>query len=734
MKRVSFILISIILLFLLNIQVVYSQENIKKERPKVGLVLSGGGAKGFAHIGIIKAIEDIGLEVDYVGGTSIGSIIGAMYAAGYTSDQMIAMIREQNWTDVIQDVFPRRDLSIQEKGLDEKFFATFPISKKQGIHLPLSVVQGQQVMNILEKMFLPTYNIKNFEDLQTPFLCVATDLLSGDALVLDTGNLALAVRSSMSIPSFFAPVKYGNHLLVDGGVVNNYPVMDVKKMGADIIIGVDVQSPTRTLGQLNNPISIMTQIVEFHGKPAVKMGKEHTNIFIQPDISGYNMMSFTDYDSIINRGMLAGKKAMPQLKALRDSLNKIAPAKINRKSIRTVDSVYITSVKYEGLEWLNENFMEGQIHVETPSWLNIHQFEEMLTNSYGTKFFESIRYDIRPISKEKNELIISVIEASARTIGFSIHYDSYYEASINTMGTFRNFLVDGSKLSVALSLGRNPLLYANYFINRGYRLGPGISLTAEALDIYQYIKAQASQVNRFSTVNFSLYAISTNNNSVELGVGADLEFTSVTSKISVVPIKGVTSLFGVGKFFLNFDTFNSLYYPTKGSEIKLLGEYIYQFSPKIVTNTGSFFVRSDMSNAIPLSKRLAIISTLNIGLSLGEKLPIQNRFYLGGLPNYSLKGLTTFMGMDFLERSGNQLAVAKVELQYNIISKKHFVKGHFNIGTIDDDFDDLFVPEYLLFGYGLTYSYNSLIGPLSFTLMSSNRDPILGMLYLGFKI
>ena len=208
---------------------------VKKERPKVGLVMSGGGAKGFAYIGMLRVMQEVGLRVDYIGGTSIGSIVAGLYAIGYSPDEIERMVRKQDWDALLIDEIPRKYIAYEEKEFLENSIISLPL-KKRKIGLKQSMYEGQQVNLLLNRFFSPAWNTTDFSKFQTPFLCVGTNLYNGDAVVLKDGYLPMAIRASMSIPGYFSPAYYNGYYLVDGGIVDNYPAVLLKNEGAQLII------------------------------------------------------------------------------------------------------------------------------------------------------------------------------------------------------------------------------------------------------------------------------------------------------------------------------------------------------------------------------------------------------------------------------------------------------------------------------------------------------------------
>ena len=212
-----------------------AQQNAQV-RPKVGLVLSGGGAKGLAHVGVLKVLEEAGLNIDYIGGTSMGSIVGGLYAIGYDADSLEKLVLESDWDRLLSDDISRRNLSIEEKPDNDRFFVTFPL-KERKLNLPVGMITGQNIENMFAELCTHISHIRDFDKFSIPYLCIGTDVESGKEMVFHQGYLPACMRASMAIPSVFSPKEIDGRLYVDGGVVNNFPAEHVKAMGADILIG-----------------------------------------------------------------------------------------------------------------------------------------------------------------------------------------------------------------------------------------------------------------------------------------------------------------------------------------------------------------------------------------------------------------------------------------------------------------------------------------------------------------
>jgi NTE family protein len=380
---------------------VFSQpaDSVKSsKRPAVGLVFSGGGAKGFAYIGLLKVIQDAGLPIDYIGGTSIGSIMGGLYAIGYHPDSIAKMVRSINWDDLITDKIDRKYIAYEEKEFGEKFIMTLPIVNKS-LTISPSLYQGQEISLMLNHYFSPAFKVRDFDQLQTPFLCVGTDLFTGNEVLLDTGYLPMAVRASMSIPGYFSAVEYSGYYLGDGGVVNNFPVKNVKDKGADIIVSGDVQSPLRSSkDEFNTLTDVLDQIITFNRGEANRVGRELSDIYV-PLKTEYGIMDFTDYDSIIAFGERAARPFYPRIKALADSLNAIEYKPLKTYTSRPVDKILINSVQIRGYKKFAGSYFKNYFDVQQDTVFTLAGIEKSIRQMYGTRFFEKVNYEVRSNGK-----------------------------------------------------------------------------------------------------------------------------------------------------------------------------------------------------------------------------------------------------------------------------------------------------------------------------------------------
>jgi NTE family protein len=709
----------------------YSQSHdtlsTKRVRPKVGLVLSGGGAKGFAYIGLLKVLQEVNLHIDYIGGTSIGSIVGALYAVGYDPDTIAKIIGLQDWDALLKDRIPRKYISFENKNFEEKQVISLPL-KRKSVGLKDALFQGQQVNLMLNRMLNVAYKEQDFSKLPIPFLCIGTDLLSGQAIELTHGYLPMAVRASMSIPGYFSPTYYQGHYLIDGGVVNNFPVVNVKKKGVPYIIGGDVQQGlTKDIKELNSFTKILDQVISFNRVEANNEAYKNVDMLIHFKMD-YGMMDFTQYDSIIALGERVARAHYAELKALADSLNAIKYIPANKCDARPLDSIFINDVEIEGLKRLKAPFIGHIFKDIVRKKISLQQLEDKITYAYGTNYFDHVFYELQPEGRgDTTRLVLQVKEKSLGTVWASVHYDNDYSASIMAGATFRN-LLPGTRLFADMVVGPNPRGRLLFLTGNGQTPGLGAEI-----DMYHFgFKTYRGEVktNKVFFTNFSgsLFFNATVKNIYNFRAGLQYDYLKFNMEYDTTELaKLINNYNSYGNLFFSFrsDTYDNRHYPTKGFRSLLVAKYVLPLSKGWVKDVfdPALIAYFKYDQAVSLGKKL----TLRPGVFLGATFskngspPLQDYFTFGGLmtTNY-IETFQDFTGVKFSQKGGLYAAAVKMKLQYQV-GKKHYLMLRCDMGSNAKTFDNLFSKETFLIGYGLTYSYNSFIGPLELTFMSSNQ-------------
>lgn len=728
LKNKSFLFIVILISF----QILYNgnakaQDSLAK-KPKIGLVLSGGGAKGFAHIGVIRVLEQAGVEIDFIGGTSMGSIIGGLYAIGYSIDDIDSLARSQNWDELVQDEMNRKILAVDEKD-NEKYVLSFPVRDKK-IMLPAGLSDGQNISTLLSRLTIDVHDERDFSKFTIPFICVAADIESGKAVVIDTGYIADAMRASMAIPSAFAPYEIGGRLYVDGGLINNYPATAVKNMGADILIGVDVQSPYKKKNEISSMVDVLDQASRFLRSEYNNKNRKLTDILIQPDMKGYGVFSFDDIDTIIKLGEIEAEKYLSEFNKMIDSLQ-IGSLKIKqRQTLEFQDTVYINGLEIIGLKKVPMEFVIGKVSITIPGKIAVEDINRTINKIYASRYFEHVSF-ITKSHETGRKLIIKLKEKSYSLIRLGIHYDNNNKAALLLNAT-RYYRKNASKLSIDLKLGENPGLLANYILDRGWKPGLAFKLEANYSEMFEYTGRSKSASYNYSNIMLDAYIQSVFGSSVAIGFGFQGELSSINNKVNPINFDNITETYLNYFFYLKADTYDKSVYPTKG--------ILFKSEMKVITQDGnigdkeqnSTSLKFDIAKATPFGKRFSLITRIYGGALFGDRPPNEYWFYMGGIGENYIKCITPFIGMHYMETSGKKIIVGRIDAQLELW-KDIYLIGKGNIGKNTLEFEEIFNNNSYLYGYGGTIGYNSVVGPIEITVMASNvNQDIVTYLNMGF--
>jgi len=707
-----------------------------RERPKVGLVLSGGGAKGFAHIGVISALYDAGVEVDYISGTSMGSIVGGLYAMGYSPDYIESLIRDMNWTDVLLDRIDRRDLSLDEKSYNEQQFMNFPVSKKS-VSLPFGIKYGQQISLFLSKLASPIYHTNSFADFQTPFLCIATDISNGASVILEDGDLAKAMRASMAIPTAFTPVTIDGRLLVDGGLVNNFPAKELAERGCDIIIGVDVQTNIDyQISDLSSITAILDRSAGFYRKALNDTAKEYVDFYIHPDITGYGVGSFSNYDSILSRGHKAGQAYKEVFEELAAYLQTFPGYETKKRELEPLKSFILDTVVIKGNKEVSGKNIRSALLFEKGDVVEMKELEKTIDMIYGTLFFNSVKYSLKP-GKDGVKVVIDVEESSFGSIGIGVHYDTDYSAGLLISSKFRNVFLNNTLLELTLGLSENPHASIKYYQNNGLKPSLGFSSDWVSFSFVEYLNGKDKVAEyRFNSLVTSLYIQSQGKKTVAFGGGLQLEFSSLHNDIGVefgIDNSNLTqstlNLFA----YVKVDRWDKSFFPHRGGKLDIKAILVTEFLTGGNMNFGEKLsvISGKYDKAIPIAPKWTFRPRLNMGFSFGPGSYYSQVFLLGGQGNNYLYGMIEFAGLNVAQLAGKQMLSGRLSIQYNLL-KKHYLLATVDMGNVGHAIDDVVNFQHGAAGYGVTYGYDSFMGPLELSVMGSNYRGISAFINLGF--
>jgi len=701
-------------------------QDLKKDDIKVGLVLSGGGAKGLAHIGVLKVLDSLGIRVDYVAGTSMGAIVGSLYASGYTGKELDSVFRGIDFDVLISDNLPRASKAFYERNNSERYAVTLPFEKFK-IKLPSALSRGQNVYGLISKLTLNVNDKDDFSKLPIPFFCIATDAETGKEVILDNGVLAQAVMASGALPSLFQPVMINNEMLIDGGVVNNYPIDELRAKGVDVIIGVDVQDGLATREELSSAPDVLMQINNFRTINDMKYKVKKTDVYIKPNIKDFNVVSFDEGDQIIKKGIEA---ALSNKNALEEIVSKQSPEpKVLIKKPKH-DSISINSIILKGNKKYSRAYVLGKLKLKENETVSYKKFSEGVNNLIATNNFDYFQYEFKNTEyKEGYNLIAELTETEINSyLKLGIHYDKLYKSAALVNLTKKRLFFNNDIASLDIILGDNVRYNFEYFIDKGFYWSIGVksrfnqfnkSVNAQLLlneDINVSGLKQADAKVEDQTNQIYLQTLFRKDFALSLGLEHKrLEISSETFSLNSSTDKFIfektdyLSVFGN----LKLDTYDNKYFPNRG--VYFNGDLqTYFYASSFNTDFKNFsLAKADIGYAFSVSDKLAFNIQTSGGFKIGDNSTNTMDFALGGYGNNLINNFIPFLGYDFISLVGNSYVKAYLSADYEIFKKNHItLEG--NWANIDDNIFEtgewLTLPDYR--GYTLGYAIDTFIGPI----------------------
>lgn len=707
--------------FAIFTSVIFSQEINEKNDIKVGLVLSGGGAKGFAHVAVLKVLEEAGVRVDYIGGTSMGAIIGALYASGYSANELDSIIRSVDYDVILSNNTPRKSKPFYEKEDGERYALTLPIRKKS-VGIPSALSEGQNVFNLLAELTQHVNDIHDFNKLPIPFLCIATNLETGKQEVLNQGFLPLAVKASASLPTLLAPVEIDGKLFTDGGVVNNFPVEEVKKMGADIIIGVDIQSGLESKEELNSALKILNQIVGFQMHNTLEYKYKMVDLLIKPNLENYNVISFSNLDAIMKQGDSASRVNMDQLKDIARCQVKEKRLNNNKKDFK---KFHVSKIEVIGNKNYSRAYILGKLNLKNKDTTSYKSLVESVNNLTATGNFEIVQFEIDE-TEDGSVVKVKVKESNVfNLLKFGIHYDDLYKTGVLLNITSKHLLFNNDILSADVILGDNLRYNINYFIDNGFNWSFGLKFRYNAFN--KNIKFANENINKLNLdyEDFTNQAYMQTVFSRKFAIGAGIEYKRVVASTenineyrSAVYDANNDKLYFDKSNYLNFfgylklDTYDKSYFPKEGLFLDA-GILYYTASSDYTDSFDSFSqLKANFGIAITAFDKLTFQFFSEAGLTVGDNENRALTFNIGGYGENFINNFSPFFGYDYAELEGNGFLKSGLILRYEFIKKNYFslTANYARVGN--DLFNEGKIFENTLSGYMAGYGLETFLGPI----------------------
>jgi NTE family protein len=722
-------------------------------RPRIGLVLSGGGAHGIAHIGVLKVMEEAGLRPDFITGVSMGSIIGGMYSLGYSADSLQKIFKTINWKLILSNKIPENKVIFLEKSHFSNSAISLPLTSRK-VTLPSGLINGQQVENTLNFYAWPAADINDFSKLPIPFLCVGTDIITYKKIDLKTGYLPDAIRASFSVPSIFTPLKIDSLLLVDGGLIRNFAASEAREMGADIIIGSYVGFKGYKADKLQSVSGIIEQIAMFRSLDDFEGEKKLVDVLIKPETEGLSIFEFDNVDSLIQRGYMAALPFKARFKKIADSLNRIGAQKpimniLNKKSY-TFNKIEISG---------NKNYSDEQIlgvlNLRPGQKTDKYMLTDRIELLYGKVWFDKVKYRIIP-RNDSLILAIDCIEKPQAMMYGSVHYDNsllsglIFEIAVNNLLTPRSVINFGSRIGQYYKFGLNYL----QFIDKNQIFGLSANLNSDntLIPLLDTKGEKGEVISRSFTPGLAVNRRIGLNNMMTFSVNYE-NLDLVIHYIADNHLKTLSYNYLTEAFDYQINSLDTKHFPRNGTILNILVSTSRLESARVKTDSSSTSIGLSYFGTL-LSKRFytfhgSVLHYYNPGGKLtfsfggdilfitgSDSLSAQNNFYfLGGIESLNKRSIP-MVGFQTNEIPVKKLAGFRTGLDMEV-----FENFHLNVMA------NIFAAQEanrnsgfsLLSGAGIGAGYNSRIGPIKVGLMYGNYkrevyfNKIKGYISIGYN-
>lgn len=703
-------------------------------RPKVGLVLSGGAARGLAHIGVLKALEEQGIRIDAIAGTSMGAVVGGLYASGYKVDELEKLALSIDWQAALSDAPPREDVPFRRKQDDRDFLVKQKLSFRDdgSLGLPLGVIQGQNLALLLESLLAHTSDTRDFDKLPIPFRAVTTDIANGEKVVFRKGHLPQVIRASMSIPAVFAPVELDGRLLVDGGMTDNIPLDVAREMGVDIAIVVDIGTPLRNRKQLTTVVDVLNQSITLMTRrnSEEQLATLHANdVLIQPALAAFGVTDFGKAQEMIDAGYRATRILDARLAQLKPTQTQ--DAELNAARQPGQRTPIITGIRIENDSKVDDDVIRYYIRQPIGAPLDLGRLHSDMGTLYGLDYFDQVRY--RVVHKgQDHTLVISASGKRSGTdylrVGLNLSDDMRGDSAFNLGASYRVNGINrlGAEWLTRAQIGDKQELYSEFYqpldVGSRYFVAPYGSFEAQNVDsvldndpIAQY------RVERYG-FGLNLGRQIGNNGEVRLGVGQAWGKADVRIGDQDLPSESFNEGFYTVKY--SYDSLDNVYFPHAGKDVSLT---FTQFEPGLSSDTRYRQWELNFDKAMSHGPDTLILGG-RYGRTLDDANVVTSSFLLGGARQLS--------GFREDALSGQNVSLMRA-VYYRRLTPRSYLPLDFPLyagaslergraWNNDNEFDSGYINAASVF-----IGFDTPLGPLNFTYGLNDADEQAVYLNLG---
>ena len=754
MKKILLILAAVMMIGTVSAQT----DSTALSRKRVAVVLSGGGAKGMAHIGVLKVLERAGIPVDIVTGTSMGSIIGGLYAIGYNANSLDSMVRVQDWSYVITDKEDMRRQSLGDRKKQNTYvFSTGLTIGKRDMQAG-GIIKGKNLAELFQQLCVGFTDSLDFSrDLPIPFACVATNIIDNSEVDFHSGWLPKAMRASMAIPAAFSPVRIGDKVLVDGGLKNNYPADLAREMGADIIIGVTVQGAPKSAEDMGGTMSILSQIIDVNCKNKVDENLAITDLHMQVDTKGYGSASFSQaaIDTLIRRGEEEAMRHWDEIIALKQRIgidDSFRPLILHplRPQVMT-EKQRVLGYTFENMTPQAERFLRQKFHLKsTDALLNGHdsidaRLEQELTTSMRVDLFyqtaecrlvpvklpkPSMRdlnhyYEVDQEWKESDgvQVILSAGDRKSVQLHAGVRFDTEEYAAVQLGLDIPLRTAIPINTDITLRLGKRMMVHGEITVHPRSFTRPTLSYTFHRNDVDVYMDGDLDYNIRYNQFQAELLPINFDLRHFNLQMGLRWDFMHYRNKLGSETAKQVTlenEHFFSYRARLSYINEDDWYFPTRGSRLKAEYAYLTDNFAQLDGKPGMSDVSASWRKSFPIGERFALQPMVYGRMLFGSIIPPVFGNTIGGdWFGHYIEQQMPFAGIGHMEYVNHHFVAAQLQAQERI-GNNNYVLLRVAAGQQSDRLKELFDYRTLI-GAQVAYYYNTIVGPVGATLGYSNR-------------
>ena len=704
-------------------------SNTAQKRAKVAVVLSGGGAKGMAHIGVLKVLERAGIPVDIITGTSMGSIIGGLYSIGYNAHALDSMVRVQDWSYVITDKEDMRRQSLNDRQKQNTYLYSTGLAIGKQDKQGGGIIKGKNLAELFQQLCVGFTDSLDFSrDLRIPFACVATNIIDNSEVDFHSGRLPQAMRASMAIPAAFSPVRIGDMVLVDGGLKNNYPADIAREMGAEVIIGVTVQGTPKVAEDMNSTMSILSQIIDVNCKNKLDENLAITDLHLQVDTKGYGSASFSQaaIDTLIRRGEELAMSHWDDIIALKKRIGideSFRPTILHplRPKVMT-EKQRVTSYTFENMTPQAERFLRQKFHLDRNDSIDAKLTQELTTSMRVDLFYQTAECRLVP-EGDGVHVVLTAGNRKSVQLHAGVRFDTEEYAAVQLGLDIPMKTAVPVNADITLRLGKRMMARGEITVHPRSFTRPTLSYTFHRNDVDIYMDGDLDYNIRYNQFQAEFLPINFDLRHINLQMGLRWDYMHYRNKLGSETAMQVTlenEHFYSYRARLNYNSEDDWYFPSRGSRFKAEYAYLTDNFAQLNDKPGMSEVNANWRTSLSIGSRFTLQPMLYGRLLFGSTIPPVFSNTIGGdWFGHYVEQQMPFAGIGNIEYANHQFVAAQLQAQQRIGGNSYVllrVAGAQHANRLKELLD-----YRTLLGGQIAYYYNTIVGPVGATVGYSNR-------------